>query len=133
MPSVFCGKVNEETKNIINETYEEYNNDNFNFKKTKTIMANFICDNGKTKANPKISLDPDEYSLIKAGSGGLYLTLRKNNTSGYLFNINNGKVYIIEYDSEHDVSCNPELPFDITLMMLSNGYHNTTPELLTNN
>jgi hypothetical protein len=31
-------------------------------------MANFICDNGKTKANPKISLDPDEYSLIKAGS-----------------------------------------------------------------
>ena len=46
-------------------------------KKTKTIMANFICDNGKTKANPKISLDPDEYSLIKAGCGGLYLTLRK--------------------------------------------------------
>jgi hypothetical protein len=62
MPSIICGKVDDKTKNIINETYKEYN------KKTKTIMANFICDNGKTKTNPKISLDPDEYSLIKAGS-----------------------------------------------------------------
>ena len=33
MPSIICGKVDD---------------------KTKTIMANFICDNGKTKANPKI-------------------------------------------------------------------------------
>ena len=133
MPSVFCGQVNEETKKIINTTYHQYDNDNFNFKHTKRIMAEFIDENGKTKTNPNISLNPDEYSLIKAGSEGLYLTLRKNNISGYLFNINNGKVYIIEYDSVHDVSCNPELPFDITLMMLSNGYHNITPELLTNN
>ena len=59
--------------------------------------------------------------------------MKKNNISGYLFNINNGKVYIIEYDTEHDVSCNPDLPFDITLMMLSNGFHNTTPVLLTSN
>jgi hypothetical protein len=132
MPSIFCGKVIEETKIIINTTYTEYNNDNFDFRNTKTIMANFINEKCKTKANPTISLDPDEYSLIKAGSTGLYLTLRENNTSGYLFNIDNGRVYVIEYDSEHNVSCNPELPFDITLMMLSNGYHNTTPVLLTN-
>ena len=131
MPSVVCGKVNEETKNIIKTTYDKYYDDSFNFKHTKSLMAKFIDEFGKTKTNPNISLNPDEYSLMKAGSEGLYLTLKKNNISGYLFNINNGKVYIIEYDSEHDVSCNPELPFDITLIMLSNGFHNTTPVLLT--
>jgi hypothetical protein len=133
MPSIVCGKVNEETKNIIKTTYDKYYDDSFNFKHTKLLMAKFIDEFGKTKTNPNISLNPDEYSLMKAGSGGLYLTLKKNNISGYLFNINNGKVYIIEYDTEHDVTCNPELPFDITLMMMSNGFHNTTPVLLTSN
>ena len=133
MPSVVCGKVNEETKNIIKTTYNQYDNDDFDFKHTKKIMAKFINENGKTKTNPNISLNPDEYSLMKAGSEGLYLTLKKNNISGYLFNINNGKVYIIEYKTICFVSSNPELPFDITLMMLSNGCSNTTPVLLTSN
>lgn len=133
MPSIVCGKVNEETKNIIKTTYNQYDNDDFDFKHTKKIMAKFINENGKTKTNPNISLNPDEYSLMKAGSEGLYLTLKKNNISGYLFNINNGKVYIIEYKTICFVSSNPELPFDITLMMLSNGCSNTTPVLLTSN
>jgi hypothetical protein len=133
MPLVYCGQVNEETKQIINTTYLEYDNDNFNFEHTKRIMAKFIHENGKTKTNPNISLNPDEYSLVKAGSEGLYLTLKKSNISIYLFNINNGRVYIIEHKTICLISCNPEMPFDITCMMLSNGYNNTTPVFLTKN
>ena len=131
MSSLFGGKVSEQIRQLINTTHEEYYNDDHDFKTTKTSMAEFINENCKTVTNPDISVNPDEYSLIKAGSEGLYLTLRNNNTTGYLFNIVNGDVYIIEYDTMHKIQCHPELPFDITFMMLSSGYHNVTPVLLT--
>jgi hypothetical protein len=131
MSRVFGGKVSKETQEIINNTHDQYYNDEHDFQKTKALMAEFINEKCKTVTNPDISLNPDEYSLIKAGSEGLYLTLRRNNLTGYLFNIVNGNVYIIEYDTMHDIQCNPDLPFDITFMMLSSGYHNITPVLLT--
>jgi len=132
MPSLFGGNVSESTRVIIHDTHDNYYNDDFDFKTPKTLMANFIKEKCKTVTNPDVSVNPDEYALIKAGCEGLYLTRRNNNTTGYLFNIVNGKVYIIEYDTEHDVTCHPDLPFEITLMMLSSGYHNVAPVLLTN-
>lgn len=132
MPNLFGGNVSESTRVIIHDTHDNYYNDDFDFKTPKTLMANFIKEKCKTLTNPDVSVNPDEYALIKAGSEGLYLTRRNNNTTGYLFNIVNGEVYIIEYDTEHDVTCHPDLPFEIILMMISSGFHNVTPVLLTN-
>jgi hypothetical protein len=132
MSSLFGGNVSESTRVIIHDTHDNYNNDDFDFRKTKTLMTEYINEKCKTVTNPDVSLDPNDYGLMKAGCEGLYLTRRNNNTTGYLFNIVNGEVYIIEYDTEHDVTCHPDLPFEITLMMLTSGYHNVTPVLLTN-
>ncbi len=128
----FGGNVSTSTKVKIKEAHDNYYNNAYDFKTTKILMANFIKEKCKTVINPDVSVNPDEYALIKAGCEGLYLTRRNNNTTGYLFNIVNGGVYIIEYDTEHNVTCHPDLPFDITLMMLSSGYHNVNPVLLTN-
>lgn len=132
MSSLFGGNVSESTRVIIHDTHDNYNNDDFDFMGSKKLMVEYINEKCKTVTTPDVSLDPNVYGLMKAGSEGLYLTLRENNTTGYLFNINDGEVYIIEYDTEHDVSFLADLPFDITLMMLSSGYHNVTPVLLTN-
>jgi len=132
MSCLLGGNVSESTRVIIHDTHNNYYNDDFDFKTPKTFMATFIKEKCKTVTNPHVSVNPDEYALIKAGCEGLYLTRRNNNTTGYLFNIVNGKVYIIEYDTEHDITCNPDLPFNITLMMLTSGYHNVTPVLLKN-
>jgi hypothetical protein len=48
--------------------------------------------------------------------------------TGYLFNINDGGVFIVQYDTEHDIHMAPSASFDITLMMLSRGFHNVHPE-----
>lgn len=126
--SLYAKEVDNNTKEKLKETYNNWEDDDYDFKTTKELLINYICKNCRTVNDHNLSSEPDEYILKLTGSEGLYLTKKTNNLTGYLFNINDGSVYIIEYDTEHDIHMNPSTPFVITLMMLSNGFHNVQPE-----
>jgi hypothetical protein len=123
-----AGKVDNETIQKLQETHKEWDNDDYDFNATKSLLTIYIHKNCKTVKDHDLPTDPDEYGLRIAGDEGFYMTKKTNALTGYLFNINDGSVYIVQYDSEHIVTMAPGLPFDITLFMLATGYHNVEPE-----
>jgi len=63
----------------------------------------------------------------------LYLTKSTNSTFGYLFNINDGSVYILEYKTQElNIECIMDLPFEIVLLMMSTSINSVKPVFLTN-
>jgi hypothetical protein len=129
---LFGGNVDEETRKIIKNAHEQFDNDNHDFIGCKEVMIKYVNKNCKTRNNPVVSLDPNKYIIGLLGSEGLYLTKKVDKTIGYLFNINNGGVYVLEYKTEHIGECDVDLPFDIVLLMMSNGLNNVQPVFLTN-
>jgi hypothetical protein len=129
---LFGGNVDEETRKIIKNTHEQFDNDDHDFIGCKELMIKYVNKNCKTRNNPDVSLDSNKYTIRMIGSEGLYLTKRVDNTIGYLFNIDNGGVYIFEYKTQHIGECDTDLPFDIVLYMMSSGFHNVQPVFLTN-
>jgi len=129
---LFGGNVDEETRKIIKNAHEQFYNDDHDFTGCKKLMTEYVEKKCKTRNNSIVSLDPNEYIIRMLGSEGLYLTKRVNNTIGYLFNIDNGGVYIFEYKTMHIGECDIDLPFDIVLYMTSSGFNNIQPVFLTN-
>lgn len=123
-----AGKVDDETTQRLQETHKEWDNDDYDFYATKSLLAIYIHKNCKTVKDHDLPTDPDEYSFKIVGGEGFYMTKKTNALTGYLLNINDGSVYIVQYDTEHIVTMAPELPFNITLFILASSFHNIEPE-----
>ena len=125
-----AGRVDDTTKNTLKETYEQWKNDDYDFNTTKSLLIDYIQNKCKTVNDYNLPTDPKQYSLNVAGCEGLYLSKKNKAITCYLFNINNGDVFIVQYDSEHKFSICSDLSFEDTLLILASGYHVIKPEFL---
>lgn len=133
MCDLFGGYVEEETRVKINEAYNKYDDETYDFTDCMKSMIKYVDENCKTNTNHSIILDHNKYIIQVLGSEALYLTKSTNSTFGYLFNINDGSVYILEYNKPQlNIECIMDLPFEIVLIMMSNSINNVKPVFLTN-